>query len=103
MSLTAQGCCVPLVERAKSLTVAVCVPYRLDEQLPIEYGRILLGCDKFKAEIAISEKDDNWNFDFTDASVLSYGSLLTGNLKVDSGFVGGYIAHLPHLVRISLL
>jgi len=70
----------------------------LDEDLPIEYGRILLGCDKYKAEIAISEKNDNWNFDFTDTSVLAYGSLLTGSLKLDSGFVGGYIAHLPYLI-----
>lgn len=71
----------------------------LDQDLPIEYGRLLLGCDKFKSKMSISVNDDSiWAFDFEDDSTLSLGSLFSGKLGLNPGILPGYIAHLPYLI-----
>lgn len=68
----------------------------LDETLPIEYGRVLLGCDKHKAGIKIERTGNTLSFDFKDDK--EGDSLLGGSLNLDPGLLAGYVLHLPYLI-----
>eukprot|EP00658_Telonema_sp_P-2_P047812 TRINITY_DN363_c0_g1_i4.p1 TRINITY_DN363_c0_g1~~TRINITY_DN363_c0_g1_i4.p1 ORF type:complete len:318 (-),score=55.90 TRINITY_DN363_c0_g1_i4:102-1055(-) len=70
----------------------------LDQTLPIEYGRHLLGCDKYTAEIKIERAGNRMEFDFTDSSEHEWGNLMSGSLNLNTDVVTGYLAHLPSLI-----
>jgi hypothetical protein len=69
----------------------------LDEALPIEYGRHLLGCDKYKGSVMqVDRTGDTLDFKFVDEK--EGDELLSGSLDVPESFFGHYVAHLPFLV-----
>lgn len=69
----------------------------LDEDLPIVYGRYLLGCDKYKGStMRIERMREKLDFAFVDKA--KGDELLSGSLELPASFLGSYVAHLPYLI-----
>jgi len=66
----------------------------LDKELPIAYGRELLGCDKYFSKMSIERKDDTVSFSFEDENK---ENILNGVVSINEGIIE-YLKHVPFIM-----